>query len=104
MLAERAIFLPWLGEFGVMLLRWVRYVHWHPAACKVVCCRTGQEPLFPSAASFIYDWPDLLSDADRVGDAGSHNDAPALLKFRTRLAQLFPDYSHVLPHRDRVAQ
>lgn len=51
-------FLPWRGEFGQMLMHHVRWIHADPAEFKVVCCRPGDEPLFPSAAKFFYNWED----------------------------------------------
>jgi hypothetical protein len=99
-----AVFLPWIGEFGVMLLRWVRYVHWYEATEKIVCCRRGFEVFFPSATAFLYDWPDLLEDRDRVGDGDTHNASAPLLAYGEELKKLYPRHIHVLPHHDRGKQ
>ena len=58
------VFLPWRLEFGTMLMHWVRHVHIQlrdrPAGVRaVVCCRPGDEPLFPGADEYFYDWEDL---------------------------------------------
>ena len=39
---QRAVFLPWLGEFGVGIRSWLPFVHHYPAAHKIVCCRRGE--------------------------------------------------------------
>jgi hypothetical protein len=40
---EPAVFAPWLGEFGLMVLMWMRFVHHSKAGHKVVCARRGEE-------------------------------------------------------------
>ena len=70
------VFLPFRGEFGQMLMTHVRWIHGIEAEHKIVCCRKGDEPLFPSATGFFYDWvgvPDaqrntasLMSNENRI--------------------------------------
>ncbi len=61
------LFLPNAGEFGVRILTELRMVHWHRASRKVVCCRKGEEVLYPSADEFVTDWDDPLDDLHRGG-------------------------------------
>lgn len=61
------LFLPFVGEFGHMIMSHIRMVHFHKASRKIVCCRPGEEVLFPSADVFHTDWRDPLSDEIRVG-------------------------------------
>lgn len=64
---EPVLFLPFVGEFGHLIMSHVRMVHFHRAARKVVCCRPGEEVLFPSADECFTDWIDPIRDKDRVG-------------------------------------
>lgn len=60
------LFLPFVGEFGHLCMTHIRLVHWHKARIKVVCCRPGEEVLYPSATSVVTDWRDPIPDAERV--------------------------------------
>ena len=64
---EKALFLPFLGEFGHLIMTHIRVVHWSKTARKVVCCQPGEEVLYPSAAEFCTDWHHPVPDAYRVG-------------------------------------
>jgi len=59
------VFLPFVGEFGCMILYHIRFVHTYPAPRKIVCCRRGEEVFYPSAAEFDYDWQLDLPDTAR---------------------------------------
>jgi hypothetical protein len=83
--AQTAVFMPFLGEYGMMLMFWIRIVHFFRARRKVVCCRRGDELYFPSASEFIYDWPDTLPDADRCGMAWARGRNKGLSQFRDQL-------------------
>lgn len=72
------LFMPFLGEFGHLIMSHVRMVHFHRASLKIVCCRPGEEVLFPSAGGFVTDWPDPLTDIDRVGTDREPRAWPAL--------------------------
>jgi hypothetical protein len=61
------LFLPFLGEFGWLVMHYVRLVHFTEATYKIVCCQRGQECLFPTADEFFYDWKHPLQDWQRVG-------------------------------------
>jgi len=67
------IFTPHLGEFGHQIISGIRLVHWHKASEKVVCCREGEQVLFPSASSFVTDWtsPPEYRDATTAGSMRS---------------------------------
>lgn len=60
------LFLPFVGEFGHLIMSHMRMVHFHKASRKVVCCRPGEEVLFPSADEFVTDWRDPIDDKDRI--------------------------------------
>lgn len=64
---EHCLFLPFVGEFGHLIMSHVRLVHFHNAAEKIVCCHPGEQVLFPSASQFVTDWTDPVGDAQRVG-------------------------------------
>jgi hypothetical protein len=61
------LFLPHVGEFGHRIMTGIRLVHWHKASRKVVCCRPGEEVLYPSATEYVTDWKDPIEDAKRCG-------------------------------------
>ncbi len=81
------LFLPNAGEFGMRILTQVRMIHWHRASRKVVCCRPGEEVLFPSADEFVRDWDDPLEDARR-GGSGPTSRWP-------KIEARYPDYNLV---------
>ena len=62
-----ALFLPHVGEFGHRILTGIRLVHFNKARTKIVCCRPGEEVLYPAAARFYTDWPDPVDDKLRAG-------------------------------------
>lgn len=62
---RRAIFLPFFGEFGHMILQHIRYVHAFSAKEKIVFCEPGQECLFPSATGFRHDWYNFVPEEKR---------------------------------------
>lgn len=61
------VFLPFVGEFGHKIMYHMRLVEWHEASEKIVCCRRGEEVLYPSADAYFYDWTDPIDDAERAG-------------------------------------
>jgi len=61
------IFLPFCGEFGHLIISHIRQVHHHTAKHKIVCCKPGEQVLFPSATSFFFDWKDPIPDAEKAG-------------------------------------
>jgi len=60
------LFLPFVGEFGHEVMSHLRIVHFHESPVKVVCCRPGNQVLYPSASAFVTDWQDPIPDAARV--------------------------------------
>jgi len=62
---EPCLFLPFLGEFGHKIMSHIRLVHWHKASRKIVCCRPGEEVLYPSAAECFTDWENPVPDRIR---------------------------------------
>ena len=61
-------YLPWRGEFGWMLVSFVKKFHADQTPNKIICCKPGHECLFPSASDFFYDWQDIL-DSQKAGVA-----------------------------------
>src|SRR5437763_14726795 len=43
---KACVFLPFVGEFGHLIMSHIRLVHFHKASRKIVCCRPGEEVLF----------------------------------------------------------
>ena len=64
---REALFLPFVGEFGHLIMTHMRIVHFSRASRKIVCCKPGQEVLFPSADECVTDWTDPITDRHRVG-------------------------------------
>lgn len=61
-------YLPWRGEFGWMIMCFIKKFHADPAPNKIICCKPGHECLFPSASHFFYDWQDI-PDSQKAGVA-----------------------------------
>lgn len=61
------LFVPSVAEFGHRVLTGMRLIHWHKASRKVVCCRRGEEVLYPNADEYFADWTDPVDDAVRGG-------------------------------------
>jgi len=70
-----ALFLPFVGEYGHLIMSHLRIVHFNKAKRKIVCCQPGQQCLFPAASAFITDWTNPIADAQRIGSAGSFTTA-----------------------------
>ena len=60
------LFLPHCGEFGHRIFS-LRFVAWHPASHKIVCCRPREVALYPTADAFDFAWTDPVPDDQRVG-------------------------------------
>jgi hypothetical protein len=86
--AQPCIYLPFTGEFGHLIMHRVRWVHFHPATHKVVCCREGEQVLFPSAQEFITDWIDPVPDRRKAGTMRAPLDFPDI-------TARFPDHTAV---------
>jgi len=64
---KTTVFLPNYGEFGPIIDKLVKIVHFHQSPKKIVCCKRGEEALYPSASEFFYDWEDFVKDEDKWG-------------------------------------
>jgi len=84
------IFLPFRGEFGQMLMAHVRWVHGIKAERKIVCCRRGDEPLFPSATGFFYDWVGVTDDQRHTQFLMSKENSRYLESLEPALLTLYP--------------
>lgn len=59
-------YLPCRGEFGWMLVCFVKAFHSDSHTNKIICCKKGHECLFPSAKYFYYNWKDV-PDYEKAG-------------------------------------
>ena len=62
---KTTVFLPNYGEFGCVIDKLVKIVHFHRSPEKIVCCKKGEEAFYPSANRFFYEWEDFIDDEDR---------------------------------------
>ncbi len=98
--AKGVVILPWLGEFGWMLMKHVRYVNWYPSAYKVVCCAPGHKCLYPSAAECVTDWENPIPEGRRWEDTDWHDRGAKdrfYSAFHERLHERYPDYAIIAP-------
>lgn len=86
------VVLPHFGEFGWLVARHVRWVEQLQSQHKVVCCRPGEECLFPSASGFVHDWPEGIPDSQRCEDGSGDDDA-----CRKLLRERYPSHLLVRP-------
>lgn len=62
------VFMPNYGEFGPIIDKVIKLVHFFKAPEKIVCCQPGEESFYPSADGFYYDWTyDLIAEKHRWG-------------------------------------
>lgn len=63
---KKSIILPFEGEFGGYVSLFIKEVDLLKTNYeKIVCCRAGEECLFPSAQGFFYDWEPSISDREK---------------------------------------
>jgi hypothetical protein len=85
---QPCLFLPFVGEFGHAIMHHVRFIHFHEASRKVVCCRKGDEVLFPIADEFVTNWTDPTPDETRAGSGRETLTWP-------QIVATFPDHTPV---------
>jgi hypothetical protein len=99
--SNEAVLLPWLGEFGWMIMRHVRWAHAYQADSKIVCCQPGHECLFPSGTAFFTDWTNPIAENRRC-EHTAYQDRGATDRFYAeltpRLKALFPRHEIATPH------
>jgi len=83
------VYLPFTGELGSSLLRWIPTVLAAPEP-KIICHAPGDEALFPNVARHLVPRP----SAELSGGAGSKDDAE---RWQTIKATLGPDMTYVEP-------
>lgn len=64
---NEVVFLPNFGEFGSTINKGIKTIHFVRAKKKIVCCKKGEEALYPSANEFFYDWNDIIDDKYKWG-------------------------------------
>lgn len=84
---SKAVFLPFIGEVGWLIMHYMRLVHFSQAKYKIVCCRPGQEVLFPTADEFCTGWHYNAPDTSVTGTGN-----PMRWEFA---AKAFPDAAPV---------
>jgi len=72
---KSCVFSPFLGEFGIFIVDYIRFVHFFKCQQKIVCCRRGEEIYFPSANDFYIMSNDynFIEDKDRAGCGWKNN-------------------------------
>jgi len=93
------VFMPWYGEFGVMLMYWVRYVHHFSAPDKVVCCRRGEEAYYPSARYYWSDFEEPVPDERKRGAMHRIKHCESNKKLRTRIQDAIGEVEWQYPRR-----
>lgn len=63
---KTVLFLPFVGEFGHLVMTHLRIVHFSRAFRKIVCCRPGEQVLYPSADLFFTAWENPIPDEKRI--------------------------------------
>lgn len=53
----KTVFLPYSGEFGTAIIKYMLRFHYHASQYKIACIPRGYECFFPDAKEFIYDYP-----------------------------------------------
>jgi len=62
------VFMPNYGEFGQIIDKVIKVVHFFEAPEKIICCKPGEEAYYPSGDDFYYDWTyDLIDDVHKWG-------------------------------------
>ncbi len=99
MISNAYVILPWRSEFGTMMMHYVRFVHGfrHVAHHLVVCCRKGDEALFPTATSFFYDWEQVADEQKNTKLLKSDFNANYLDQLRERLQEKYNGHTIVDP-------
>jgi len=64
---DNVIFLPNHGEFGATIDKVIKVVSYKQSLHKIVCCKEGEESLYPDANEFYYDWEDFVEDEYKWG-------------------------------------
>lgn len=79
-------YLPCRGEFGWMIVCFVKKFHADPHPNKLICCKPGHEYLYPTATQFFYDWQDI-PDAHKAGFAVVSDEE----EIKQKLISQYPD-------------
>lgn len=93
------VFMPWVGEYGIMLMFWARYIHHFNAPGKVVFCRKGDEPYFPTATKFDYEWEDPVPDKIKNGTGWRQMDMIYMMELREKILKSYVGHELITPFR-----
>jgi hypothetical protein len=83
-------YLPWRGEFGWMIMCFVKKFHADPDSDKLICCKPGHECLFPTATHFFYDWQDLPDNKK----AGANTEVKDEGSIKRQIISQYPGQQH----------
>jgi len=64
---KTTVFLPNYGDFGPVIHKLIKLVHFFKCPKKIVCCRKGEEAFYPTADEFYYDWDSFVEEKYRWG-------------------------------------
>lgn len=59
------VFMPNFGDFGPVVHKLIKIVHFFECSKKIVCCKRGEESYYPSADEFYYDWDSFVEEKHR---------------------------------------
>jgi hypothetical protein len=64
---KKILIKPFLGEFGHEILYSVRRSYLTKCRHQIICCRKGNEVLYPKADVHFTEWIDPIPDSQRIG-------------------------------------
>lgn len=98
---SKIIILPWRGEFGTMIMHYVRWANHECSKAEesIVCTRLGLGALFPNATTLYYDWDDVKDEQKNTKLLKSDDNAKYLADLAKRLSALYPGYEILTPER-----
>ena len=64
---KTTVFLPNYGDFGPVIHKLIKLVHFFECPKKIICCEKGQESFYPSATSFYTNWENFIEEKYRWG-------------------------------------
>jgi hypothetical protein len=59
------VFMPNFGDFGPVIHKLIKIVHFFECPKKIICCKRGEEAYYPSADEFYYDWDNFVEEKHR---------------------------------------
>ena len=85
------LFLPYLGEFGIMIFQYIKFVHFYKCPWKTIMCPKEDRIFFPSANNFE-DFP-LISKREEKYNYMNH---PRYKQIADMMKNFYPNYDIAL--------